>query len=212
MCEEPPFTYCGVDVFGPFGMKRGSKELKRYGTLLTRLSSQATHTKATNSLSTFCFLMCLPRLTGQSGNVRLIRSDNGTNFVGPSAELTKSFTEMNHQKINQFMEDNGGEGMSLKRNPPTASNMVGVWERQIRFDRKILESLLKAHRANLRDEFLQTQSLIPLSPINLLTMRSKIMMPPPGVFLAPDIYSCKHWRRVKHISNEFWDQWREEVP
>ena len=23
--------------------------------------------------------------------------------------------------------------------------------------------------------------------------------------------SCKHWRRVQHISNEFWDQWRKEV-
>ena len=47
-------------------------------------------------------------------------------------------------------------------------------------------------------------SLIPLSPINLLTMKPKVVMPPPGVFSAPDMYSCKHWRRVQHISNEFW--------
>ena len=48
-------------------------------------------------------------------------------------------------------------------------------------------------------------SLIPLSPINLLTMKSKVMMPPPAVFSTPDTSSCKHWRRVQHISNEFWD-------
>ena len=29
-------------------------------------------------------------------------SRGGTKFVGDSAELTKAFTEMNHQKINQF--------------------------------------------------------------------------------------------------------------
>ena len=34
-------------------------------------------------------------------------------------------------------------------------------------------------------------------------------MPPPGVFTAPDIYCCKHWRRVQHISNEFWSRWRK---
>ena len=53
--------------------------------------------------------MCLRRFIGQRENVRLIISDNGTNFVADSAELTKSFTEMNHHKINQFMQDNGGE-------------------------------------------------------------------------------------------------------
>ena len=53
------------------------------------LSSQTIHIEAANSLSTYCFLMCLRRFIGQRENVRLIRSDNGTNFVGASAELTK---------------------------------------------------------------------------------------------------------------------------
>ena len=123
--------------------------------------------------------------------------------------------------------------MLWKRNPPAASNMGGVWERQIRSARRILVSLLKTHGASLSDESLRTMpveveeivnsrplttdlmsdanSLIPLSPINLLTMKSKEVMPPPGVFSTPDIYSRKHWRRVQHISNEFWDRWRKEV-
>ena len=28
MCIEPPFTYCGVDIFGPFVLKDGRKEVK----------------------------------------------------------------------------------------------------------------------------------------------------------------------------------------
>ena len=111
--------------------------------------------------------------------------------------------------------------------------MGSVWERQIRSARKILESVLKTHGASLSDESLKTllveveaiknsrplttnllsdaNSLIPLSPINLLTMKSKVVMPPLGVFSTPDIYSHKHWRRVQHISHEFCDQWRKEV-
>ena len=87
--------------------------------------------------------------------------------------------------------------------------MGSVWERKIRSVRKILESLLKTHGASLSDESLQTllveveaiknsrplttnllsdaNSLIPMSPINLLTMKSKVVMPPPGVFSTPDI-------------------------
>ena len=54
-------------------------------------------------------------------------------------------------------------------------------------------------------------SMISLSPINLLTLKSRVVMPLPGVFTTPDIYYCKHWRRVQHISNEFWSRWRKEA-
>ena len=140
---------------------------------------------------------------------------------------------MDQEKINNFMEDNGGEWMLWKRNLPSASNMGGVWERQIRSARTILTSLLKTHATSLNDESLHTllieveaivnshplttdllsdvNIMMPLSPINLLTLRSRVVMPPPGVFTAPDIYCCKHWRRVQHISNEFWSRWRKEV-
>ena len=42
-------------------------------------------------------------------------------------------------------------------------------------------------------------------------MKSKIVMPPPGIFPTPDKYCRKHWRRVQHICNEFWNRWRKEV-
>lgn len=37
----PPFTYCGVDCFGPFYVKEGGKELKRYRLLFTCMCSRA---------------------------------------------------------------------------------------------------------------------------------------------------------------------------
>ena len=185
------------------------------------------------SLSTDSFIMSLRRFVECRGNVKMIRSDNGSNLVGTSAELSCVFQEMDHIKIGNFLKENGGEWMIWKRNPPLSSNMGGVWERQIRSGRAILNSLLKTHGSSLSDESLQTllveveaiinsrplttdvlsdvTSLAPLSPVNLLTMKSKVVMPPPGHFISPDRYCRKHWRRVQHLSNEFWNQWRKEV-
>ena len=117
---------------------------------------------------------------------------------------------MNQQKINDFMRASGGKWMLWKQNPPSASNMGGVWERQVRNARTILTSLLKTHDTSLNDRSLRTllieveviansrpltadllvdvNSMMPLSPINLLTLKSRVVMLPPQVFTAPDIY------------------------
>ena len=38
----------------------------------------------------------------------------------------------------------------------------------------------------------------------------KVVSPPPGKFLKPDVYSKKLWRRMQHIANKFWSRWRKE--
>ena len=110
--------------------------------------------------------------------------------------------------------------------------MGGVWERQIRSARTILEGLLKTHSHSLNDESLRTlmaeveliinsrpltvetisdsKSEIPLSPSNLLTMKTSVVMPPPGEFSKPDACSKRRWRRVQHIAGEFWSRWRKK--
>ena len=117
-------------------------------------------------------------------------------------------------------------------NLPLASHMGGVWEKQIRSARAILSSILKTHSTSLDDESLNTFSTeieaivisrplvvetindvnsdVTLSPANLLTIKSKVIMLPPGEFSRPDIYCRKQWRRVQHLSNEFWSRWRKE--
>lgn len=110
--------------------------------------------------------------------------------------------------------------------------MGGVWERQIRSIRTILTALMKKHSTMLNDESLRTlmteteaiinsrpltvdtltdhDSPLPLSPIQLLTLKSEVVLPPPGNFERPDLYSRKHWRRVQFVANEFWRRWRTE--
>ena len=101
--EEPPFTHCGVDMFGPFHINERRNTLKRYGVLFTCLLSRAVHIEMTKTLATDSFILALRRFIARRDNVRSIRCDNGSNFVGAESELAKSFEEMDHRQIKHFM-------------------------------------------------------------------------------------------------------------
>ena len=75
-----------------------------------------------------------------------MRSDNGTNYFGAIKELRKSFQEMDHYQIPQYLQRRGADWIIWIRNLPTASHMGGVWEQQIRTARGIVNALLKTHR------------------------------------------------------------------
>ena len=54
----------------------------------------------------------------------------------------------------------------------------------------------------------------PFNPINLLSIKSNVVLPTPGDFKQPDLYSRLRWRRIQyniqHISEEFWYRWQRE--
>ena len=209
--DGPPFTNCGVDMFGPFLIKEGRKELKRYRTLFTCLASRAVHIECTCSMDTDSFIQALRQFIARRGNIRILRCDNGSNFVGTQRELAKAFQEMDHQKIQHFLENLGSDYIIWHGNPPTASHMGGVWERQIHSAQNILMSLLVTHGRSLNDEslrtlFAETEAILnsrpltvetlddvkseqPLSPNNILTMKTKVVMPPSGKFVRADEFS-----------------------
>ena len=228
---EPPFTYCGVDVFGPFQVKEGRKTLKRYGVLFTCLSLRAVHIEVAASLETDSFIMALRRMTARRGSVREMRSDRGTNFVGADNELKKAWLEMDHGKVSAFMSEQGGDWIKWTWNTPSASHMGGVWERQIRTVRSVLMSLVKSNPRTLDEETLRTffaeaEGIVnsrpltlenlhdpesaPLTPNQILTMKSRVVLPPPGEFQAADVYCRKRWRVAQHLANCFWSRWRKE--
>ena len=228
----PPFTYCGADYFGPWHVKEGRKELKRYGVLFTCLASRAVHLEVANSLETDSYINALRRFICRRGPVRQIRSDQGTNFVGAKRELKEALTELNQDKVKGEMLKLNCDWIEFKLNVPSASHMGGIWERQIRTVRSVLSGLLQKNGSQLNDEALRTlmceaeaivnsrpltiqnltmpNSVEPLTPNHLLTLKSKVVLPPPGKFQSADGYCRKYWRRVQHLTNEFWCRWRKE--
>ena len=139
----PPFTYYAVYLFGPFTIKEGRKELKRYGVLFTCLSSRAIHLETAADLTTDSFINSLRRFISIQGPIRQLRCDQGTNFVGAQRELAKEAQSMDQQQIQQFLRANSCDVFEFKMNVPAASHMGGVWERQIRTVRSILINLLE---------------------------------------------------------------------
>ena len=154
--EAAPFTYCGADMFGLLIIKERRSELKRYGALFTCFSSHAVHIEVTNSLDADSFILALHRFMARRGTLRSIWSDNGTNFVGAKNELQRALKEMKHDKINSFLQTNGADWILWHNNPPGASHMGGLWERQIRSTKTILEEFLKTHSHSLNDKSLRT--------------------------------------------------------
>ena len=108
--------------------------------------------------------------------------------------------------------------------------MGGVWERQIRTVRNVLQALLEKNSQQLDDESLRTLmaevmaiangrpltydldsvDLMPLNPNMILTGKTKVILPPPGEFQHTDMYVRRRWRREQHLANEFWSRWRKE--
>ena len=230
--SSPPFTYCVVDYCGPWRVKEGRKEVKKYIALFTCMASRAVHLEVSNSLETDSFINALRRFICRRGPVRQLRSDQGTNLIGAKRELREALQAMDQCKISSEMLKEDCDWVTFKMNPPSASHAGRVWERQIRTVRSVLTALLDGNAGVLDGETFQTliceaeanvnsrpltldnlsdpDSLAPLTPNHILTMKTKPVLPPPGVFQREDQYSRKRWRRVQHLACQFWDRWRKE--
>ncbi|XP_067947651.1 uncharacterized protein [Watersipora subatra] len=208
--SSPPFNYCGVDCFEPFLVKGRGTELKRYGLMITCLASRAVHIELLDDLTTSAFINGTRNAMAIRGPIREIWCDQRTNLIGAILELSRAGL------------------LEFKLNLPNASHMGGTWEWMIKTAKKDLRSLMRSHGGKLdtsvlrtllyetmaiinsRPLFVVTEEDIPLSPNQLLTMKSDIILPPPSEFGDADIYSRKQWRSVQFLANEFWKRWRNE--
>ena len=185
-----------------------------------------------NTMETDSFINALRRFLSIRGPLRQLRLDQGTNLVGAKNELERALSEIDNTQVQQFLLKQGCDYFRFNMNVPSASHMGGSWERQIRTVRSILSSFLDEAGLQLNDESLRTlmceaaaivnsrpltvdslydpTSLEPLIPNHLLTLKSKIILPPPGEFLRADVYARRRWRRVQHLTNEFWTLWKKE--
>ena len=223
--NHPPFTFTGLDFFGPILVKLARKEFKRYGCLFTCLCSRAVHLEMAYDLSTDSFLSCFARFTSRRGHPQEVMSDNGTNFVGAEKTLRQELQAFNQKKIHCAMTRKGIKWKFIAARSP---HWGGVWERLVQSTKKVLYPILRGQ--TLTDEMLQTALCIvenilndrpltrvstdpdddlPLTPNMLLTARRCESLPP-GVFEKRDIYSRRYWRQANFLADCFWRRWIAE--
>ena len=223
-----PFSSVGLDCFGPFLTKRGRSECKRYGLLVTCLSSRAVHIEMLDDMSADSFINGLRRVIAIRGPIDEIRCDQGTNFIGAVTDLDGATGKVEHA-LQVFAAN---VGTKFVFNAPGASHAGGVWERQIRSVRSILNHTLSLSVGRLDDSALRTflyeamaivnsrplspttlnDPLVepPITPNHFLTLKGRIVEPPPGNFVKEDVFSRKQWRRVQYLCEQFWSKWKTE--
>lgn len=140
----PPFTYVGVDCFGPWNVvtrrtRGGSSDSKRWAVLFSCLSCRAVHIELIEEMSTSSFINALRRFYAIRGRVKEFYSDRGTNFVGAVHELDIPCVNVENPTVMEVLSDNG---TIWKFNTPHSSHMGGAWERLIGVFRRILDSYL----------------------------------------------------------------------
>ncbi|XP_045929797.1 uncharacterized protein LOC123985872 [Micropterus dolomieu] len=218
-----------MDCFGPFATTEGRKQRKRYGLLFTCFCSRGIHIEMLEDLSTDAFINVLRCFIALRGAVRQIQCDQGTNFVGAKNELKAALKELDSQRLSMFLSE---RQCDFVMNAPHSSHAGGVWERQIKTVRSVLNSTLLLSDGKLNDASLRTllyeamaivnsrpltvdnlnnpDSLEPLTPNHLINMKSSTALPPPGTFLREDLYGVKRWRRVQYLAEQFWSRWKRE--
>ena len=220
-----PFVHVGVDCFGPFFVKRGRGREKRYGCIFTCLTMRAVHIEKLASLDTDSFMNAFMRFRSRRGDVEHIRSDNGTNFTAGEKELREAIEQWNSSaKLREYFLL---KEIKWDFNPPSASHMGDIWERQIRTVRKTLDALMKDQI--LDDEqldtlFCEVESIVnsrPMTPVSTDPQDSEPLTPnhllllhsgpstPPGSFNKHDLYA-KRWRHVQFLADLFWRRWTKE--
>ena len=102
--NEKPFSNSGVDYVGPILIKPSRRtrlnpgSAKRYRVLFTCLTTRAVHLELTHDMSTDAFLLALRRFISRRGFVKVLRSDNGSNFIGAEKELKQALKQLSHDK------------------------------------------------------------------------------------------------------------------
>ncbi|KAK7104060.1 uncharacterized protein [Littorina saxatilis] len=226
---SPPFTYVGMDCFGPMLVKNGRKEVKRYGLLFTCFCSRAVHLEMLDDMTTDSLINGIRCFIAIRGAAQKIFCDQGTNFVGADNELRSALKEMDEDELKQRLRDHQ---IQFVFNTPYASHAGGVWERQVQTVKSVLRATTALCPGRLDDSSLRTMlyesmaivncrpitavhqgdptSPEPLTPNHILTMKSSVPLPPPGKFMTEDLFLRKRWRRVQFLAQQFWSRWRKE--
>ena len=150
-----------------------------------------------------------------------MHSDCGTNIIDAKNELQAALSEMNNDKIHATLLKDDCDWIAFQANVLHASHMGGVWD-WIRSVRGVMVGSLLQHGDQLDDDLLQTfmiqvEAVVnscpvtyqddshdlpePLSPSQLLTMKSKAVLPPPGRFVKEDLCCRKRWHCMQYLAN-----------
>ncbi|XP_073841210.1 uncharacterized protein [Musca autumnalis] len=217
---EKPFTYTGIDFFGPMIVTFGRRSEKRWGVIFTCMTTRAIHLEVAHSLDTSSCIMCLRNFIGRRGYPRVIYSDNGTNFKATERILREELQRLNESELARSFDD-----IKWYFNPPAAPHMGVAWERLVRSVKTVLHQAYPNNKFNdetLRSALIEVEFIINSRPLTFVSLESEDdeALTPNHLLLGSstgykpiftkDTNLREKWNQVQAIANRFWERWLKE--
>ncbi|XP_062548041.1 uncharacterized protein LOC134213248 [Armigeres subalbatus] len=221
-----PFTYCGLDYFGPLLVKVNRSHVKRWVAIYTCLTIRAIHVEVIHSLTTESCIKGVRRFVCRRGSPAEIYSDNATCFQGADRLLRE---QINKGLAAEFTSTQ----TTWKFIPPGTPHMGGAWERLVR-SVKVALTAIQDGGQKLDDEALLTflaeaEGIVNCRPLTYLPLDSieqEALTPNhfllgsssgvrlPVVQTTDEVSLLKgSWTAIQRYLDTFWKRWtREYLP
>ncbi|XP_055644930.1 uncharacterized protein LOC129780567 [Toxorhynchites rutilus septentrionalis] len=221
-----PFTYVGIDYFGPVLVKVGRNNVKRWIALFTCLTIRAVHLEIVHSLSKESCVMAVRRFVSRRGAPAEIFSDNGTNFHGANNQLKREIEERNNDLATTFTNTT----TRWSFNPPGAPHMGGAWERMVRSVKTAIGAILETQRRPDDEVFMtvmiEAEAMINTRPLTYIPLESadhEALTPnhfllgsssgikqPPTMPMDYRTTLTSGWKLAQYLSDTLWKRWIKE--
>lgn len=223
-----PFASTGLDYFGPVVVKIGRRLEKRWIALFTCMTIRAVHLEIAANLSTDACLLSIRNFVNLRGVPKLIRCDNGTNFVGARNQLEKEKRFFDPDAVKRELTT---RGIDWKFNRPANPEAGGAWERLVQSVKRVLAVTLQDTNPEvetLRAHLIEAANVINSRPLTHIPVDPEEDEPiTPNHFLVgganlatvpdPDdiqsLCSRQQWVRCREMTRRFWARWvRDYLP
>lgn len=219
-----PFTYTGLDYFGPVTVTIGRRTEKRWVALFTCLTIRAVHLELSHDLSTDSCIIVIRNFINRRGVPKRLRSDNGTNFIGADAEAKRFSDVFEPQRIQEELSSHRIEWIF---NCPLNPSEGGIWERMVRSVKRVLRHTVQSvsPREHVLQCFLiEAENIVNSRPLTHVPISADqeapltpndLLIGTPNVALTPACNEeldrlCatrKQWRVARLLRDRFWKRW-----
>lgn len=215
---KPPFYSTGVDCFGPFRIKIGRRNEKRWGILYKCMTTRCVHLDLLKNLDSNAFLMSLRRFVSHRGTPFELLCDNGTNFVGGNRELQDAFETM----APQLQEQLAKQQITFRFNPPAAPHFGGTWEREVKSVKTALKVILKDQIVPdtvLHTVLIEVEGIMNSKPLgylstdvadpdpvtlNILIMGHQDSSLAQAIYDSTNLLGTRRWKHSQVLADHFW--------
>ncbi|XP_067628473.1 uncharacterized protein [Eurosta solidaginis] len=222
-----PFSYTGLDYFGPIIVTIGRRQEKRWVALFTCLTIRAIHLELAHDLSTDACIITIRNFINRRGVPVRIRSDNGKNFVGANQEA-KRFSEV--FDCERLQAEMSSKGVEWWFNCPINPSEGGAWERMVQCVKRVLRQTLKERcpkEHTLICFLIEAENVVnsrPLTHLPISPDQEEPLTPnhfllgtantahTPATHVQPERLCAlrKQWRIARQLRDHFWKRWIAE--